>query len=279
MTFDADERSVDDSQPREVYEFTLPTVTYRLASGVRDILVDGVRYKATTLAREAVEVTTAANDVALEVSLLVSHPLAQRYLRNGIPPRRIDVTVRRKQLTSGSVEQVWTGRVQSMAVDGNIAKFLVPSRSADALKRRIPTVTVGRECAHVLYDELCRVSEAAFQISCTVISVNGARVSCTSHVQFGTVDWFKWGRLIHVASGEYASIVEQSGSVLTLDVPLIDMQSGDALLLSAGCSHDVETCKNKFDNVANFGGLPHKPTGNPFLPGRNILSLKQQGDD
>lgn len=277
MTYAQNEASVEESQPREVYEFILPVQTIRLASGTKDIVVNGQTYRATTITRAAMEVTTANNESALEIPLLVSHALPQRYLRNGVPPHRIDVNVYRKQLTSGGSEQMWMGRVQSMAIDKHIAKFLVPSRTSNALQRRIPTITVGRECAHVLYGTGCNVSEAAYQISCTIWSVNGAEVLCSSDAAFATEDWFKFGRLIHVASGEYASITKQTSNLVTLTHPMLDMQVGDTITLSAGCSHDVDTCWTKFNNVANYGGMPVKPSGNPFLPGRNVWSLKQFG--
>ncbi len=275
-TFVEDELSASDSQPREVYEFVLPTVTYRLASGVRDVVLNGQTFRATTIAREAAQVTTASNEAALEIPILVTHALPQRYLRHGVPPHRIDVTAYRKQITSGGFEQVWVGRVQSLAIDRHIAKFLVPARTSDALQRRIPTITMGRECPHVLYDSNCRVSEAAYQISCTIVSVNGADVTCSSNAAFAIEDWFKYGRLIHVASGEYASISKQTSTLVTLVTPLLDMKAGDSILLSAGCSHDVDTCLTKFNNVPNYGGMPAKPSGNPFLPGsRGIFALKQ----
>lgn len=279
MTFAADEQGPQSSRPREVYEFTLPAVTHRLASGVRDISVDGQTYRATTISREAVEVTTPNGRGALEIPVLVSHALPQRYLRNGVPPHRIDVVVRRKQLNSGEHEQVWIGRVHSMRIDGHIATFLVLSHTSSAMQGRIPTITVGRECSHVLYDAGCRVVESSFQISCTVFGVNGADVLCSSNVAFNTANWFKWGRMIHVASGEYATITEQQSNLVTLKVPMLDMQVGDSILVSAGCQHDVDTCLDKFANVVNYGGLPAKPSGNPFLPGRKLYDLKQWGID
>lgn len=278
MTFAQDETSISGSRPREVYTFESPEQTWRLTSSSRAVSLDGQTYHPTTLGRSAAEVTTEQNLSALEIQVAVAHALPQRYLRGGIPPRRINVTVRRKQLNSGEAEQVWIGRVHSMKVEKNVATFLVLSHTGDALQRRIPTITNGRECPHVLYDQNCKVNEASYQISVTVFNVNGLDVLCSSNVAFNVEDWFKWGKLTHVPSGESADITKQTSNLVSLTAGL-QMQVGDALLLSAGCSHSIETCLVKFANVPNFGGTPVKPSANPMIPGRKIFSLKQFGID
>ncbi len=39
---------------------------------------------------------------------------------------------------------------------------------------------------------------------------------------------------------------------------------GDQFRIVAGCDKQFSTCKEKFDNVANFRGFPHVP-GNDFM--------------
>jgi hypothetical protein len=77
--------------------------------------------------------------------------------------------------------------------------------------------------------------------------------------------------MIETASGDLRYIIDHSGTQLTLIVPLSDLtedvndSSGDALVaLYPGCDHTRETCKDKFDNLANYGGFPWIPSKNPF---------------
>jgi hypothetical protein len=53
---------------------------------------------------------------------------------------------------------------------------------------------------------------------------------------------------------------------LTLQAAISGMQIGDAVTITAGCRHDIQTCRNVFDNVPNYGGFPQLPTVNPFKP-------------
>lgn len=264
MTFRDDEESVEDSQPRDGYEFILPTVTYRLTSAVKDVVIAGQTYRAGTIQRGEIQVPTAAVDSPLTVSMLVGHALPQRYLRGGVPPRRIDVNVYRLQSRSGEAELAWSGRVTSMAVDRHIARFLIPARSREALQRRIPTITVGVDCPHVLYESGCNLDPTGHTATRTIVGVDGAKVTLSSAPDANN-DWAKWGELVHTASGEGATIKSQIGAQLELQLPL-DMKVGDSVEVRAGCAHDIATCRTKFANHVNYGGVPDLPRTNPFVP-------------
>jgi uncharacterized phage protein (TIGR02218 family) len=268
MTFDTDERSVEDGRPRDLYTFDLPAVTYRLTPGVRDIVFDGQTYRAVALSRENTRTPSpTSGETSLEISIVVSHPIVQRYLRAGIPPSSIDVTVRRLQLTSGEAEFEWHGTVKSLSVDGEVAKLHVPSRLSEALIRRLPTLGVGRNCGHVLYDGSCTINRNAFKVATTVsnIALDGRTITVAG--MGGHPDqWAQFGELLHLASGERMTVLSQLGTDVKIHLPIVDMQVGDSVEVYAGCAHDAGTCADKFDNLVNFGGMPELPTKNPFLP-------------
>ncbi len=265
-TFKEDEESIEDSQPREGLEFILPAVTYRLASGVKDLVISGQTFRATTIDRAEAPVSALTNNADIEVSVIVSHALPQRYLRGGIPPRNIVVNIRRQQLRSGATELVWSGTVTSMSIERHVAKFLVSSRAHEALQRRIPTITVGRECAHVLYDTRCGVIRNSYRVNTTATTVNGRAIGVSS--MGGHPDgWAKYGEIVHVASGERMTVTSQIGTNLEIQLPLVDMKSGDAVEIYAGCDHLIATCYSKFANQHNFGGFPQLPRANPFIVG------------
>lgn len=79
--------------------------------------------------------------------------------------------------------------------------------------------------------------------------------------------WFRGGRLTvtsGAAAGLWAMIKDdetQGGyRILTLWAPLRAMvQSGDQLRLEAGCDKRMQTCRLKFNNLANFQGFPDIP--------------------
>jgi uncharacterized phage protein (TIGR02218 family) len=69
----------------------------------------------------------------------------------------------------------------------------------------------------------------------------------------------------HAAAGSLARLA------LFLPVPA-PIEPGDAFTLTAGCDKSVATCRDRFNNILNFGGFPHIP-GNDFA-----LSYPSRGD-
>lgn len=265
--------SVETSQPREIYEIIAGTTVYRFASGARDIFYGGNLYTAASVARSELKVPQVGGDSAnLEVSLPIDHPLVSRYFQIGVPPRRVSVVLR--QLQGALAEIIWAGEVTSMACDGdNVeATLLVPPRVSESAERTLPTVTLGRSCLHLLYDTMCKIPRTlgSTYFSTPVMHVDGREVTIDLGVlpsDPARADWAVGGELYHPMSGERMSVFAQDdvspGSLtltkLTLQLPILELTTGDTVEVYAGCDHSLETCVNKFGNRQNYGGFPQMP--------------------
>lgn len=270
MTYFIDDTSLEDSQPRDGIEIILPSVTYRIATGDLDLTFNGNVFKAEPGQRGQQLISRIGDPSSMTIKLPVSHPLCQRYLANGIPPQRVQCNVYSKQLRSGGQVTLWSGVITSMAIDqqdghDEVATFLVLSRLLKSTQRKLPVISLGQDCVHILYDSQCRKLRGSFTIQTTVTALNGALVTVAS-VGGNPDQWFQFGDLVHVASGEPMTIASQVGTVITLHLPLYELQFGDTVAIAAGCTHDLLTCKSKFNNVVNFGGAPRLPLRNPFIP-------------
>lgn len=265
-TFDDDEQSIEASQPREGFEIVYGTTTYRLASGSRDIIINGNKYVASSVGRTEIEVSGAGSAKSVSMTIAASHPLVARYVANGVPPRQISVTIWRLQLRSGLVEQLWAGLITSLSFDKHTASFLIPDRIGEATKIRLPVISAARNCQHVLFDGNCRAARAAFLINTTVASHDGRVVNVAS--MGGKPDqWARFGELLHAASGERMTISDQTGLVVTMQLPIYEMAGGDAIYVFAGCNRLIDTCFATFNNKDNFGGQPQLPQGgNLWVP-------------
>ncbi len=261
MTFLADESGTETSRPREGIEIITGSgaipVVYRIATGTRDLTINGQLYRASPAGRGEVTITAAANGTDLELALPLSHAVPQRYMQGGVPPRSIQVTVWRHQITSGEDEVIWRGHVTSLAIEHPRAKLLVPAVFTRILRRQVPTSTVGRLCPHVLYDKNCRVVKADFKLMTTVTYVNGRTIRCVEEYPDG---FATYGEMLHVPTGENVTIMEQTtagtdGVELTLQLPIPGLTTGDAIEIYAGCAHSLSACRTKFDAVLNFGGF------------------------
>lgn len=117
----------------------------------------------------------------------------------------------------------------------------------------------------------CRKDLTSFTHSLTVTGVASKQVFTCSGATQGA-DYFGEG-LVTFSSGNNAGVTakvrEFSAGVFTLVLPVVqDIQVGDTLTAVAGCRKRlIEDCKNKFNNVVNFQGEPHRPTTDDLTRG------------
>jgi len=283
MTFLEDEVSSDSSQPREYFDIVLPTITYRHASGTRDLQIGTALYTAIPVARSEIGVSSVGNIKELTLTLPADHPVVERYLTLGVPPKTIDVTVWRRQERSGVSEQIWSGRVTGLACkeDGSEATLQVSSRTTEKLRRMLPTVSVQRACVHTLYDAQCTIDRTSslFRQITPLIYVDGRTVRLDiGDVPINRDQWSVNGELVHTASGERMTIREQtylspsSSNVveISIQLPIFGMKIGDSVEVYAGCAKSIAVCKQVFGNMVHFGGLPE-------IPSRDVFRLNSFG--
>lgn len=79
-----------------------------------------------------------------------------------------------------------------------------------------------------------------------------------------SADYFTEGILTWL-TGNNAGVSEKirshaTGGVFSFILPMVrQIQLGDTFTVVAGCNKTLETCRDKFNNVLNFQGEPHRP--------------------
>lgn len=154
---------------------------------------------------------------------------------------------------------------------------------AEALNRPHGRV-YQKPCSAILGDARCRFDTSAFGVSleAEVVSVQGGTVLTLPSQPEYPEGWFTRGRLT-VLNGAAAGAIgvvkrdrDVSGQRL---VELWEFLSagfapGDRVRLEPGCDKRLETCRDKFGNLANFRGFPDIPgedwlVAYPVRTGRN----------
>lgn len=121
--------------------------------------------------------------------------------------------------------------------------------------------------ARVFGRSRCKLDPAAYTLTGTVSAVSDRR-NFTSDLTGQADDYFKYG-LVIFTSGENANrgmeVKVYSAGAFELFEPLPGaIQAGDTFEAIAGCDKRITTCRDKFNNVANF-------RGEPYVPGINAL--------
>jgi len=129
-------------------------------------------------------------------------------------------------------------------------------------------------CRHQLFSSpspmkigYCGVSKPSYTVVGTIGSIIIDQLRFTSNGISQPDGWARGGT-ITFSSGNNAGMTFEvrrfevgADTTIELFVPSSrSMQVGDQFELTTGCDKTLDTCKNKFNNVVNFGGFPHIQT-------------------
>lgn len=263
------DQSIHDGSPIELYKFEGPTaaLTYFYTSYQEDVAFGGDTYTAVSVERDVIGGSTHNDPPELSIKLPVSLDLVQEYAFK-TPPRSLELTIYRLHTPTGEDTEYWKGIVTGITVQGDIASCRSPSLLDDPMRSPVSNVYFQGICNHVLFDARCTKSAASYKTSTTVSSISGKDIVVADDGG-NPDDYYKGGEIIRVSDGERRLIIsnEAASNTITINKRFRSLAATDAVELYAGCDHKVGTCRDKFSNVANFGGHPYIPIANPFLRG------------
>lgn len=240
---------------------------YGFTSAQKDLVVSGVTYLAgpgldvaglessAGLAVDNTELTILADEVLITVPDILAgrwnNAAFELFVVNWA-----DVTMGR------DVRKVGTfGTVQPRN-----GSFTVELRGLQQYLQQPVGATSTKTCRARLGDALCTKDLTAFTFTGTVSSVTSQQVFADSSRAEADA-YFAEGLLTWTGGDNDGLTVKVkgyvlSGGVFTLSTPMVAaIQIGDTFSVVAGCRKRLtEDCKDKFNNVLNFQGEPHRPT-------------------
>jgi uncharacterized phage protein (TIGR02218 family) len=248
----------------------------------RDLLIEGVTYKAATgFTATAIEdqlglaVSNLDVDGALSSAAITEDDLsAGLYDDAAVVIMRVNWqdTSQRVILRSGFLGQVTRGE----------AAFSAELRGLAARLDQNAGRVFQRSCAWELGDARCQIDLGAPEHhgNGTVESVIGNFDFTASGIDAFASGVFSRGKIVWTTGDNAGLAIEvkshsqgSPNSRLSLFLPMPrPITVGDTFAITAGCDKQFATCRDRFANVANFGGFPHMP-GNDFA-----LSYAKQGD-
>lgn len=282
MTFDAFESSDELSTPVELFIFTLGAEQFLYTSAEDDITIslpnpiNGV-YESIPIERSAIQQSADENRTdSIEITLPSNNELAAKYV-GIVPGKPLELDLYRfHRLDAPDPETIlsFQGVMQTVSFveDGRVAKLQVQSLTK-AKNRQIPRFTYQGPCNHMLYDVRCKISDTdpSFEkfLTCGSIDATGTFLTVTGAGAFGA-DFFEAGFIEF--DNDFRTVKSQSGDVLEIFIPFITDPTSSQLRCLAGCKlRLVEDCRDKFNNVVNYGGFAWVPTKNPFRTGLDPL--------
>lgn len=277
MTFDTREISNYDGIPIMLYEFRLGSNFWRFASDERDVVapasafannlltVAPATYKGVSISDSGIVQSGDTQNDDFTVTLPANEPFTNLYL--GTPPSDTVLLVcRRTHRGEGEAPVVWVGEVRSTKRVSRVEFQVICKPLTATLNRNGLRLAWSRSCPHALYDRNCKVKPADYGIALQVERTTGTRIvlSGLSALPAGYLagGYFEFTSLPGVT--ERRAIESQSASFLSVLGTTDGIADGSWITVFPGCNRLPSTCKNKFNNLSNYGGYPHMPGKSPF---------------
>ncbi len=258
------ETSINDSFPTELFTFSSAAfdTNYYYTSADEEITYNGNTFIPIELTRSSPEATRETGAALLELTVPRNTALAKLWSAF-VPARTVWLTVHRYHRSeSGSPEVVifWQGKVRGVTWNNNLANIQCLPIDA-AFNRNGLRVTYSGTCRHQLYGSRCKVPLNDFKKSATITAIVDNKiyspdfVTDVDNVTPVPADWWAAGFVSEPITSQLAYTTKSNGTEVELLVPIVGLVPGSVIEIAAGCDHKSTTCRIKYVNIENYGGL------------------------
>ena len=268
MTYESNLVARQQESTPELYLFTAGNRITRLTSFYTDVTFNGNTYTAAPIERGGLSYDSDFGSTSVQIKMLLNTDFNRLLATQPIEPTNIKIY---RVLSSDTSEYVllFNGQVKNVTINGQTVQGVCESRSI-YLKKRIPKYVYQADCNHDIFDSKCALLESAWKVTGTVTHITGNTIRATewSNVSGYADGYFVGGRLVF-DDVDMRLITEHVDDMLTIQVPFTtsDVYVGISVDAYPGCDGTPETCRDKFNNLTKFFGMPYIPTRNPVIWG------------
>jgi len=256
-------------RPFELYKIWRGSDVWRYTSG--DIAVDyeGYTWQPATIERGTVQYNSDLECSELEVTFAKVDPAVTAYFA-GFPMKKTWIEVRKLFHGLNPLEHVvlFVGEIHSVALKGPAAQAKCVGAES-VLRRSVPRYTYQPECNWTLFGAQCGLDDTAYKLSVAA----DVQVDENTNTQWlvatefgGQLDGYWVLGCVEYENDKYP-IAEHAGHSIRLSRPIAGLTEGENININVypGCDGKLATCRDKFNNLLNFGGHPYIPLDNPCM--------------
>lgn len=263
MTYTAYETSLEAGTPIELYEFVQGLQRWNYISGANSIVRLGQTYTPMPTKRDRIKQTSDIFKDGLKLTFPRDDPFASQFL--GFSPENVTtLTVLRGHYGDPDSQFItyWKGRVVGAKASQN--EIHVECESVfTSIKRPGLRARFEYGCRRTLYNRGCNVNRELYKLEGNVMSIASSIQIQVAGAASMAAGYFTGGMLV-APNGASRFITAHSSDVVTISRPIQGLIGGQTVAIYPGCDHLMSTCKDKFNNLDNFGGFPWVPSRNPF---------------
>ena len=154
---------------------------------------------------------------------------------------------------------LFMGTVSDIKGSGTQIEISVKSK-LEVLNAQVPRNLYQASCLNSVYDALCQVDKTSMSVGSQVVSGTTSSIASTLT---NLDDYFKLGVLRFTSGaniGVTRTVKKFSNKGFSFSLPLPNLPApGDYFVVYPGCDGTMDSCKNKFNNLIRFRGMPFIP--------------------
>lgn len=263
MTYSVYEDSLETGTPIELYEFVQGLKRWNFVSGATEIIKSAQKFEPSSVKRDRVKQTTDTFKDSIKLVFSRDDAFASQYIAFA-PEDVTTVTIYRGHYGDPDAQFIvyWKGRVVGAKTSGNQIEVQCESVFT-SIKRPGLRARFEYGCRRTLYLKGCNVNRELYKHEGAVLSIAGELVVTVAGAA-SKPDGYYTGGMIIAPDGGTRFLTAHTGDIVTMARPMASLVGGQTVAIYPGCDHLKETCKNKFNNLDNFGGFPWIPAKNPY---------------
>lgn len=235
--------------------------TWRFTSLNQQVICEGNSYNAFQIGHDGHSQTIKGGENSLTIKTIydAASPVVKLFPFQAPNP----LSVRVWETTFGNTnvrKVVFTGIVEKVRLNGQKAD-LTCSTMINAMGKQFPRFFIQNRCNYAMFSTECGVFDGPWQVPALVCDVGARNLVLmifsdpqqNEYYCFGLLRW-RGG----VNGFEYRTIESASQSnnllMLTLTQPLRNCKAGDIVDIWTGCDGTAQTCHERYNNLARWGG-------------------------
>lgn len=272
MSYDIIETSKVDGEPFFLYEFKRGGEVFRFTSLARPITSGGHVWEPKAISHTGVEQNGNIEKNGVDVTMSVQDEFARQYIT--FSGEEVTTLTIWRGHEANDVISYWKGRIVSgSASDEEIA---IECESVfTSLRRSGVRPRFQRSCRHPLYGPGCNLNLNNYALNFYASNVSSTTVTLSLINSGDVFDPTIYGGGIIQFNGSFRYIVAVGSNSVVMATPLPSLDdaynefvdvggSPITVQLYPGCNRTRVECRDRFNNLNNFGGFPGIPTRNPF---------------
>lgn len=257
--------SQQESMP-EMFLLTSGSQIERYTSYQSSVTFLGQTFKAGAIKRSSLSYDSTFGSVGVKITAQLIDTFSQYVANQPITPTRIKIY---RAISSDLTDYVvlFSGQVKEVTIAGNKAQATCESKSL-YLSKRLPTIIYQAYCNHDVFDAGCGLNANSWKVTGSLTGVSGSTITSSSWSNAAGYEDGYWtgGRV--VVGSDMRLVIDHTDDTLTLQIPFgSSVITGTSVDAYPGCDGSPQVCKNKFDNLDKFLGMPYIPSRNPVIWG------------